>query len=81
MLQRTRIVIQSQQQRAHSHTFTIFMPSKTSHHAVTIALMLHLQHHALVRLDTCPPQTSPSPHPAPRPQNAETNPQQHHDPE
>ena len=50
MLQRARIVEEPQQQRSHRRLLAFLVPSKAGHHAVAIALVLHLEHHALVRL-------------------------------
>ncbi len=50
MLQRTRRVIKPQQQRSYRRPFPTLMPPKPRNHAVAVPLMLHLQHHPLVRL-------------------------------
>src|SRR6266446_10516061 len=50
VLQRTRSVKQAKQKRAERRSVASFVPSKASHDAIAVALMLDLEHHALVRL-------------------------------
>src|SRR5436305_9662545 len=50
VLQRPGIVEQAKQKRADKGALAFFMPSKTSNDAIAIALVLHLEHHALVGL-------------------------------
>ena len=50
MLQHTRIIEQPKQQRPDRLSFTFLMPPKSGDHAIAVALVLHLQHHPLVRL-------------------------------
>ena len=50
VLQRAGIVIQAKQKRAHRSALASFVPSKAGHDAIAVALMLDLEHHALVRL-------------------------------
>src|SRR5271170_7211729 len=50
MLQRARIVEQTEQQRTDSRAGASFVPSKSRHDAIAVALMLDLEHHALVGL-------------------------------
>src|ERR1700754_580327 len=48
-MQKSLVVKQPQQQRTDSRAFAFFVPTKSRHHTIAIALVLHLQHHALVR--------------------------------
>src|SRR5579885_1524125 len=48
MLEIARIVIQSQKQRAYQILISLLVPAEASHDTVTISLVLHLEHHALV---------------------------------
>ena len=48
VLQHTRIVEEPEQQRSDGHTLASLMPSKTRNDAVAVALVLDLEHHALV---------------------------------
>ena len=50
VLQRARIVEKAEQQRADRGALALLVPSKAGNHAVAIALVLDLEHHALVRL-------------------------------
>src|ERR1700689_3262795 len=50
VFQRAGIVIQAKQKRAHRSALASFVPSKAGHDAIAVALMLNLEHHALVRL-------------------------------
>src|SRR6476660_4736074 len=50
VLQRARVIKQAQQQRTHQRAIAFLVPAKTSHHAIAIALVLYLEHDALVRL-------------------------------
>ena len=50
VLQRARVVEEAEQQRADRGALAFLVPAKTGHHAVAIALVLDLEHHALVRL-------------------------------
>src|SRR5713101_7947391 len=50
VLQRTRSVKQAKQKRADRRSVASFVPSKAGHDAIAVALMLNLEHHALVRL-------------------------------
>ena len=50
MLQSAFVVVQAEQQRAYGIVVTGFVPAKAGNHAVAFAVVLHLQHHALVRL-------------------------------
>src|SRR6266849_9263306 len=50
VLQRARIVIQAEQKRADRRAIASFVPSKAGHDAIAVALMLDLEHHALVGL-------------------------------
>src|SRR6185437_16274228 len=50
MLQGARRVIQPQQQRTNLASLALLVPAESSHHAIAVALVLDLQHHALVRL-------------------------------
>src|SRR5260221_6702753 len=50
VLQPTRIVIEAEQKRSDQCAFACFVPSKAGHDTIAIALMLNLDHHALVRL-------------------------------
>src|SRR5579864_6643535 len=50
VLQRARLVEQAKQQRADQRALAFLVPAESGHHAIAIALVLHLQHHALVRL-------------------------------
>src|ERR1700733_3443213 len=48
MLQRAGIIEESQQQRADRGPLAGLMPAKAGNHAVAIALVLYLEHHALI---------------------------------
>src|SRR5438105_853742 len=50
VVQRARVVIESEQQRTDGGFLGVFMPSEASHDAIAIALMFNLEHYALVRL-------------------------------
>ena len=50
VLQRPRIVEKAEQQRSDSRALTFLVPPKSGDNAVAIALVLNLEHHALVRL-------------------------------
>ena len=50
VLQRSRIIEQAEQQRADRGLRRTLVPSKARDHAIAIALVLDLEHHALVRL-------------------------------
>src|SRR6266852_3233292 len=50
VLQRPRAVKQAEQKRADRRAVASFVPSKSSHDAIAVALMLNLEHHALVGL-------------------------------
>src|ERR1700730_6360540 len=50
VLQRARSIKQAKQKRADCRSVASFVPSKPGHDAIAIALMLDLEHHALVRL-------------------------------
>src|SRR5262249_47474237 len=50
MLQGARIVVKAKQQGADSRALTVFVPSKAANDTIAIALVLHLQHDALVGL-------------------------------
>src|ERR1700687_1407806 len=50
VLQRPGAVKQAEQKRSDRRAVASFVPSKASHDAIAIALMLDLEHHALVRL-------------------------------
>src|SRR5271156_5438208 len=50
VLQRPRSVKQAEQKRADRCAVAALVPSKARHHAIAVALMLDLEHHALVRL-------------------------------
>src|SRR5271155_491362 len=50
MLQRARIVIQAEQKRSHCRALASFVPSKARHDTIAVALVLDLEHHALVGL-------------------------------
>jgi hypothetical protein len=50
VLQRAGIVEEAEQQRADGRPLAFLVPAKTGDHAVAIALVLHLEHHALVGL-------------------------------
>src|SRR5258708_212522 len=50
VLQRARIVEQTEQQRADKRALALFVPSKAGDDAVAIALVLDLEHDALVGL-------------------------------
>ena len=55
MLQHASLVVQAQQQGAYLRVLAVLVPAKSGNHAVAIALMLHLQHDAFVRLvHPCP---------------------------
>src|SRR5580692_11162683 len=49
MMQASAIVVKTQQQRPY-RAIALLVPAKSRHHAVAVALMFHLEHHALVRL-------------------------------
>src|SRR5260370_7364793 len=50
VLQRPRAVKQAEQKRADRRAVASFVPSKASHDTIAVALVLDLEHHALVRL-------------------------------
>src|ERR1700687_4346303 len=50
VLQRARIVIEAEQKGADRVAIASFVPSKAGHDAIAVALMLDLEHHALVGL-------------------------------
>src|SRR6516162_10042316 len=50
MLQRSLRIVEPKQQRTYRRTLSSLMPAKTCNHTVAIALVLDLEHHALVRL-------------------------------
>src|ERR1700687_4412519 len=50
VLQRPRAVKQAEQKRADRRAVAPLVPSKASHDAIAVALMLDLEHHALIRL-------------------------------
>jgi hypothetical protein len=50
VLQRARVVEQTEQERADQILVALLVPTKASHHAVTVAFVLYLQHHPLVGL-------------------------------
>ena len=50
VLQRARIVEKPEQQRADQRALAFLVPAKARNHAIAVALVLHLEHHALVRL-------------------------------
>ena len=50
VLERAGIVEKAEQQRADRGALASPVPAKAGHHAVAIALVLHLEHHALVGL-------------------------------
>src|SRR6202022_2976396 len=50
VLQRPGAVKQAEQKRSDRRAVASFVPSKASHDAIAVALMLDLEHHALVRL-------------------------------
>src|ERR1700689_3322296 len=50
VLQLARIVIKAKQKGADRRALASLVPSKAGHDAIAVALMLDLEHHALVRL-------------------------------
>ena len=50
VLQRARIVKEAEQERSDRGAVASFVPSKAGHDAIAVALMLDLEHHALVGL-------------------------------
>src|SRR5262249_19019715 len=50
MLERARIIKQSEEQGTDQGAIALFMPAKTGNYAVAIALMLDLEHHTFIRL-------------------------------
>ena len=50
MLERPRVVVEPQQQRAHRAALAALVPAESRHHAVALAFVLDLEHHPLVRL-------------------------------
>src|SRR6202035_2674711 len=50
VLERPRRVKQAEQKRPDRRAVVAFVPSKARHHAIAVALMLNLEHRALVRL-------------------------------
>src|SRR5437762_1495186 len=50
VLQRARIVEQTEQQGAHRSALAFLMPPKAAHDAVAIAFVLHFEHQAFVGL-------------------------------
>ena len=49
MLQRAGVVEKAEQERADSAAFALLMPSKAGNDTIAIALVLDLEHHALIR--------------------------------
>src|SRR5262245_12007028 len=50
VLERARRVVEPEQERADRHSGTALVPAEARHHAVALPLVLHLEHHPLVRL-------------------------------
>ena len=50
VLEASRVVVQPEQQRAECRAFAVLVPAEAGDDAVAVALVLHLEHHALVRL-------------------------------
>ena len=49
VLQRAGVIEKAEQERADHCTLTVLMPAKTGNDTVTVALVLDLEHHALIR--------------------------------
>src|SRR5690348_3657814 len=50
VLQRAAVIIKSQKQRTNRRALAFLVPAKSRDYAIAVALMLHLEHDALVRL-------------------------------
>src|SRR5687768_4407469 len=50
VVQRAGFVEKAEQERADSRPLTVLVPSKAGNHAIAVALVLDLEHHAFIRL-------------------------------
>ena len=50
VMERARVVVEAEQQRADRGRLAALVPAEAGDDAVAVALVLHLEHHALVRL-------------------------------